>query len=239
MEEILVYKDKVKKFRKKKKSNIVFDVICYVLAAILMFIVIYGLVCKFKGNDVYLFGYRTDIVTSESMSFVNDDIKVQEFLDGHNDRLYKGDLIFSKKVDETTELKLYDVVLFQNFQNNGKITVHRIVNIFERDGKLRYTIRADTANFESDDGAYERKYIVAKLEGRLPGAGYVYSFITSIYGYIMIAGLIIIVFVTDALLSKATYEENHRYIVLLEETQYTKEELIDQGFQIIKVKEEE
>ena len=158
---------------------------------------VYELIIKFTNNSIYLFGVRSDVVLSNSMSYVNkEDKKVQTFLEGHNTRLHKGDLVYSEKVTSKTELKVYDIVLFKNRDNN-KITIHRIVEIKDGskyyDGQERYIIRADTASYGSNDGAYLHKEIIARYKAKIPGIGYVHHFLTSIYGVILEVGIIAII----------------------------------------------
>lgn len=193
--------------KKKFNFNKFFDIFCWVMSGLVMLFVIYGLTLKFTGNDIYLFGLRVDVVTSESMAYVNEDPEVQAFLEGHTDQFQKGDLLFSKKITVDTELKVYDLVMFNNIET-GRLTTHRIVRIYQdTNGETKYVIRADTANHESYDGAYTRKFLVAKVEGIAAGIGHVFQFFTSIFGFILLAGLIFILFITDYLLNKAKEKE--------------------------------
>ena len=192
--------DKVKKTKKPKKvSNIILNAVC-----IFVFVfAVYELIIKFTNNSIYLFGVRSDVVLSDSMSYVNkEDKKVQTFLEGHNNRLHKGDLVYSSKVTKKTKLDVYDIVLFKNKDNN-KITIHRIVEIKDGskyyDGQERYIIRADTASYGSNDGAYLHDEIIAKYKYKIAGLGYVSHFLASIYGVILEVGIIVIIIVYQLL----------------------------------------
>ena len=179
------------KKKKVKVSNIVLDVLC----VILFVFTAYGIVLKFTNNSIYLFGTRNDVVLTDSMSYKNEDPKVQEFLEGHDDQLKIGYLTFSEKVTDNTKLELYDIVIFKN-RETGLETIHRIVDIksgvYYADGKDRYLIRADTANYDSNDGLYRQEEIVARYKWSIPFIGHIYRFITSIYGLILAIGLIVI-----------------------------------------------
>ena len=181
--------DKKSKNKAKKILNIVLDVFC----ALLFLLATYEVVLKFTHNSVYLFGVRSDVVLTDSMSYVSEDPKVQKFLEGHDDRLKRGDLVYSVKIKDDTELNIYDIVIFKN-TDNGKETIHRIVDIMDgslyQDGKDRYVIRADTANLTSTDGAYPRDQIIAKYKSHVKGFGKVINFFRSIYGIILLVGLI-------------------------------------------------
>lgn len=182
--------------KKEKKpikiSNIILNAICI---AIFVFAT-YELIVKLTNNSIYLFGVRSDVVLSDSMSYKNEDKKVQTFLEGHDDQLKKGDLVYSTKVTEKTELKVYDIVIFKNKDNN-KLTIHRIVDIKDGqnylDGKERYIIRADTANYASHDGAYTHDEIIARYKSKIPWVGHIHQFLTSIFGIILEVGIILII----------------------------------------------
>ncbi|MCR4879450.1 MAG: hypothetical protein K5906_00620 [Bacilli bacterium] len=184
---------------KKKKVN-VSSIVLYSICVILFLFAAYGIVIKLTNNSIYLFGVRSDAVLTDSMSYKNEDPIVQEFLKGHDDQLQIGDLTYSEKVTETTKLDVYDIVIFKN-RDNGNETIHRIVEI--RDGsdyidkETRYLIRADAANHESFDGLYRRSEIIAKYKTKIPFVGHIKIFFSSIYGLILIVGLMIILLVYD------------------------------------------
>ena len=179
-----------------KKKIRISSIILNTIAILIFVFATYELIVKFTNNSIYLFGVRSDVVLSDSMSCVNEDPRVQSFLEGHNDQLQKGDLIYSTKVTDKTELNIYDIVIFANRDNN-KQTIHRIVQIKDgsqyADGQPRYIIRADSANFGSHDGAYTKKEIHAKLKSRTPFVGYILNFLTSIFGIILEVGIIVII----------------------------------------------
>lgn len=155
----------------------------------------YQIAIKVTNNSIYLFGIRHDAVLTDSMSYKNEDPKVQEFLKGHDDQLYVGDLVYSNKVNMDTKLKVYDIVIFKH-HDTGRQTIHRIVQILPGsmyiDKEDRFVIRADTANEASDDGAYKKSEIIAKMKARVPFLGHIESFFSSVYGLILIIGLMVI-----------------------------------------------
>ena len=184
--------NKTKNKKKVKVVNIILNAICvliFVFAA-------YELIVKFTNNSIYLFGVRSDVVLTNSMSYKNEDPRIQTFLEGHNDQLQKGDLVYSTKVKKDTELNVYDIVLFIN-KDNKRLTIHRIVEIKDGkdylDGEPRYLIRADTANVGSHDGLYKHDEIIAKYKSKIPVVGHIHNFLTSIFGIILEVGIIVII----------------------------------------------
>lgn len=184
--------NKTSKKKKVKVVNIILNVICVLIFTFAA----YELILKFTNNSIYLFGVRSDVVLTDSMSYKNEDPRIQTFLEGHDDQLHRGDLVYSTKVKKDTELNVYDIVLFINKDNN-KLTIHRIVSIKSgsdyMDGEPRYLIRADTANVGSHDGLYKHDEIIAKYKSKIPVIGHVHNFLTSIFGIILEVGIIIII----------------------------------------------
>lgn len=175
----------------RSKRKRIGDIFTAVFIVLIFGFVTYGIVLRINNNDVYLFGYRTDVVLSDSMSYKNSDPKVQEFLKGHDDQFNKGDLIYSVKINTDTPIEVYDVVTFVN-PTSGKLTTHRVVEIVKRAGKMKYRIRADAANYDSYDAILDKTDLIAKKVGQTPWLGYVLDFLHSIFGMVMLVGLAIL-----------------------------------------------
>lgn len=184
--------------KKKKKVG---NVISNVIAVFLLLLVGYQLITKFTGKPNF-FGYRSDAVTSYSMSYKNEDPEVQSFLQGHDDQFDKGAMLYSKPLTDDMELKVYDIVIFDNVSQGHMLTAHRIVRIDHTDSGIRYIIRADTAKSIDYDGSYPRSYIYAKVEKIVPGIGHFYLFFNSVYGVILEIGLLTICVIYDILSSE-------------------------------------
>ena len=191
--------------KKDKKSIKISNIILNTICALIFIFVAYELILKFTNNSIYLFGVRSDVVLSDSMSYKNKEPEIQEFLKGHDNQLQVGDLVYSQKVTKKTDLKVYDIVLFKN-KDSGLVTIHRIVEIKDgkdyQDGLTRYVIRADTANYYSTDGAYLQSEILARYQTRIPWVGHIHTFLTSIFGVILLVGLIVIILVYEFLEDK-------------------------------------
>ena len=82
------------------------------IAVSLFLIIGFSLYYRFTNNYFYFFGNRGDAVLSQSMSYKNE--KYLDFLAGHDDQIQKGDLVLSSKVNESTSLDVYDIVIFNN-----------------------------------------------------------------------------------------------------------------------------
>ncbi len=197
----------------EKKKVKVSSILIYSVCVFLFLFAAYGIVIKLTRNSIYLFGVRSDAVLTESMSYKNDDPVVQEFLTGHDDQLQKGDLVYSEKVTSDTELNVYDIVIFKS-HDTGLETIHRIVDIKDgsdyADKQDRYLIRADTANNESNDGLYRKEEIIARYKAKVPFLGHIKTFFSSIFGLILIVGLMIIMLVYDFIASNYITDEKNK-----------------------------
>jgi|GEM_PF-3343001 len=97
---------------KKSKKSIVFNIIIYSLVFLFFGFATIGIIFRASGNNFYLFGYRFDVVLTDSMSSKNPEY--EDFLEGHDNQYQAFDVVMSKKVNEDDELSVYDVVLFDN-----------------------------------------------------------------------------------------------------------------------------
>ena len=89
---------------------------------------IFALICAIahmNGANFYLFGNRYDVVLTNSMSSKNE--KYKDFLKGHNDQYQAFDVVVSKKVTKPTQLKQYDVVIYED--RYVGTNMHRIVDV--------------------------------------------------------------------------------------------------------------
>lgn len=80
----------------------------------------------------------------------------------------KGDVVVIEKIDRYDNLKVGDVLAY-NY--DGKIIVHRIINIIEEDGKYYFYTKGDNNNSQDDFVIYE-DMIVGIVNIRLPFIGY-------------------------------------------------------------------
>lgn len=94
------------------------------LVVTLFLIILIGVLYRVTNHTFYFFNNRFDVVLSESMSIRND--KYKDFLKDTS-QIQKNDFVVASKVNESTPLSIYDVVIF----NNPSIgtDMHRIVNV--------------------------------------------------------------------------------------------------------------
>ena len=124
---------------KKKTIKKVLDVASYVAVFLFFIMALVSCILKFSGVKFNVFGSRYDVVLTDSMSSKNE--KYKAFLEGHDDQFDAFDVVKSEKVENQSDIKLYDVVLYDDPKIG--LNMHRIVNIVE-DGKDIISARSST-----------------------------------------------------------------------------------------------
>lgn len=118
-------------------KNKIGKVLCWLFIGILIFIVMMiGIVfiqSKMNPNKTpSILGYKPFIVLSGSMET----------------EIYKGDLVVVKNVDAET-LKKNDVIAFRD--NEDYVVTHRIVEVINENGKLKFITKGDNNNTNDFD----------------------------------------------------------------------------------------
>lgn len=190
--------------KEAKKKNKVSDIISIVIGVLLLVISAIAIASKVSGKDIFFFGSRMDVVLTDSMSVVHNEYKEEYKEKGWDNQIQVNDLIVSKKVTDTTELNVGDIVTYTH-PAYGKLT-HRIYNIYTRyDGEVMYTIKADKTNY--NDGNFTREVIVSKCTNNAGQIGAVIRYLQSFWGMIMLIGLAMICFTYSYLIDLPPKEE--------------------------------
>ena len=109
----------------KKALRITVDVIAYVFAGLLLFSAVICIILRASGNSIKVFGYRFDVVLTDSMSEKNPDH--EDFLKGHDDQIQPMDMVVTNTRVTQDDIEVYDIVLFNNPSLNVT-DMHRIVD---------------------------------------------------------------------------------------------------------------
>jgi len=118
-----------------------------------------------------------------------------------------GDLIICRTVDPG-DVKLKDVISFFDPAGNGtSIVTHRVIEIIEEDGELKFRTKGDNNNTE-DKVAVPAENLVGLYKTRIPGAGHIAMFMQSTAGLIVCVVLPIILLVGYDLIRRRIYEKN-------------------------------
>ncbi len=97
------------------------------------------------------------------------------------------DIIVDLKVNNDSELKKGDIITFySNSINTGGYTItHRIYDITEVDGEIRYVTKGDNNN-NIDEGYITFKDIVGKVRLIIPDIGKIQFFLSSRMGWLIV-----------------------------------------------------
>ena len=129
------------KIKEKKKNNkrrkIIKLVLFYSIIIIITPILVISLINKINGNSITIANKMLMVVASDSMSVKNE---ANEYLINLNNQFNTFDIIVLEKVKDDSNIKINDVIAYKN----GKVNIiHRVVEIKELNGEIRYITRGD------------------------------------------------------------------------------------------------
>lgn len=113
---------------KTKKKTIILNIIFYLSLALIYGVVVFAIIVKANGGVISIGGTRSDVILTDSMSVKNE--HHLDFLEGTT-QIQPFDIVVSSNIDDNTELKVKDCVLFKNPDLGNATVCHRIVNINE------------------------------------------------------------------------------------------------------------
>ena len=157
----------------KKAMNIAKTILVQLMVALAVIMMIFTIVSvtTFDRADRNLFGYKTFIVLSDSMSKTD---------------FNAGDIVFVKGVDAST-LKEGDIISYvsQNSHNFGETVTHKIRRLTSdaegNPGFVTYGTTTDT----DDETVVTYPYVLGKYTGHLPKVGAFFQFLKTTPGYIV------------------------------------------------------
>lgn len=157
----------------KKAFNIAKTIFVWLMVALSVFMMLFTIVSvtTFDRADRNLFGYKTFIVLSDSMSKTD---------------FNAGDIVFVKGVDAST-LKEGDIIAYasQNSHNFGETVTHKIRRLTSdaegNPGFVTYGTTTDT----DDETVVTYPYVLGKYTGHLPKVGAFFQFLKTTPGYIV------------------------------------------------------
>lgn len=131
-----------------------------------------------KESIPSIFGYSPLIVLSGSMET----------------EIYTGDLVIVKQTD-VSKLKKGDVIAFFTDNTKKTIVTHRIIDVVNENGKLKFETKGDNNN-EKDLGYVESKLVVGEYQNiRFKGLGNAAMFLQTPTGMCIIISIPILILV--------------------------------------------
>ncbi|MBQ2676843.1 MAG: hypothetical protein IJF54_05550 [Clostridia bacterium] len=189
-----------KEYRKSQSSNVFGKIASNIITAVLLIAVVFAFAfsvaiqlspSKVTGNVAI-----PKVVLSSSMSIKN---KENDYLikNDLNDQFDTFDLIFTEKLPDEFDLKLYDIVVYEY---HGQPIVHRIVHIEEPNAehpdKRHFMLRGDAVKY-SDEYPVLYEQMRAIYRGKhVKFVGSFFAFMQSPAGYLCILLIIFAVIAT-------------------------------------------
>ncbi len=161
----------------KKVLKISGNVLFGIFLVFILFIAITNIRAKSTDNVPNIFGYGYLNVLSDSM-------------DGDKEDSFKiGDLIFVKLVnkEEAENLKVGDIITYRTIIDGKDMTIsHRIIRI-EPDNPYKYVTQGDhpSSSMAATD-AVKVNQVIAVYQGKWAGAGSVFAWFSSGFGFFLI-----------------------------------------------------
>lgn len=196
-------KNNIPKSKRKKGSKtirvlrIIKNVVCWVLVAVLVFIVISFLLARVSGGTPSVFGYTLHRVETGSME----------------PALMVGDVTLNKDVNDPSEIKVGDIIAFQGDERFSNHTVtHRVIAApyQKTDGTWMLVTKGD-AN-EVEDGEIRFSSVQSKMLQKVGFLKTLYDFFFSPWGLIIFIALLILIFFDEVMnlirLSTGKYDDD-------------------------------
>ena len=175
---------------KKKKLFKVLKIVgnvalwCFV-GTLVVFALVNG-IDQHSGYKAPFFGYRKSVITSDSMSEVNE---VNTYITDEMEQIQKFDVVTTKNYKSYDDIQLYDVLTYYS-ESNGLIC-HRVIDKYEDNGEQYIVTRGDANN--TDDEPINYSLVRGKVISVHKGTGHFVAFIQS--GYFILALCLSIFFV--------------------------------------------
>lgn len=98
--------------------------------------------------------------------------------------LNQGDVVISNYIDPD-EINVDDIITFKYSQNSKNCITHRVINITNVNGELKFQTKGDS-NEDPDLRVISSENIIGKVGFVIPHIGYIPQFAKSVYGFIFL-----------------------------------------------------
>lgn len=167
----------MKKNKVFRALNLIKNIICWMLVAILVFTMVVFFTARINGSTPSVFGYSIFRVSSGSME---PELKV-------------GDIILDKTVDNPENLKVGDVITFKSDDYGDLLVTHKIIKApYEENGELMLQTQG-IAN-EIADNPISVDEVKGIMICKVDYLDTVYNIFLSPWGLLILIALIVIIF---------------------------------------------
>lgn len=195
----------------------------YVFIALLIPFFLLSVVTKISTGVAMIGGKGMIVVASGSMSEKN---PANTYLATRNNQVDTYDLIFVERVEDPSQLALYDVIAFVN--DKGTNIIHRIVGIESTATGIRYVTRGDSNNADDTYHPSFEDVIGEYTDERVPLVGVFVMFLQSYSGIITLAAVIYCLIMIEYVSDRIFKAQNARMEILSKSIDFESERHIDE-----------
>ena len=214
-----VKKGEIMKKVLKKIGSVLVDVLIIIVFIVSTLVVIASVTANRTGGQPSVMGYIFSSVQTDSMQGT----------------INQGDFVVGKLVDDSTEIKLGDIVSYHDYYNGKQIVItHQIVEVMEDDPTNPGYITKGTAVQYEDEIIKYRDDIISIYKFRIPFLGKFIDFLKTPFGFIITLVIPLLAFIAwqayklILLIFKSKQAELDEQAEQLKNAQNTKAELSEE-----------
>ena len=153
----------------KRIGSIAIDVLIIIVFIVSSLVVVASITANRTGGQPSVMGYVFSSVQTDSMQGT----------------INKGDFVVGKLIDDNTEIKVGDIVSFEDFYEGKKITItHRVVEVRTESDPPTYITQGDNEKY-ADDILRHHDSIHSVYKFRIPFLGGFIDFLKTPLGFIL------------------------------------------------------
>ena len=223
----VIYERKEKVIKRKKRNKLIRNILFYAVLVIVVPIFIFSIINRITNNSIMIGNRGIIVVASGSMS---EQHKANTYLINNNlnNQFNTYDIIIIEKVENPSELNVYDVIAFEN--DEGINVIHRIRDKKYGPDGVHYITRGDSNNkddsfqpmFENVIGKYTNK--------KISGIGVFIMFFQSYSGIITVLSIVYCMIMIDRMSNKINKVQEARIKFLEEIIDYSEENNIEKFY---------
>lgn len=153
----------------KKIGSVFIDVLIIIVFIVSTIVVIASITANRTGGQPSVMGYVFSSVQTDSMQGT----------------INKGDFVVGKLMDDSTEIKVGDIVSFEDFYEGRMITItHRVIEVRTESNPPTYITQGDNEQY-ADDILRHHDSIRSVYKFRIPFLGKFIDFLKTPFGFII------------------------------------------------------
>ncbi len=169
-----------------KKVKIIGNSIFFAIIAIIVTFSVWNFIDIRSGYKYPIFGMRTSVIVSPSMSTVNE---ANDYITEDMKQIQKYDVVTTVGYKSYDDIKIYDIATY--YTGSKDLICHRVIDKYESDGKQYVVFRGDANTISDAPVSFD--LVRGKVVSITPKVGHVVAFVQSPFLFIAIFGTIFFV----------------------------------------------